>query len=290
MYKTLTQSIKNQKKQLIIILVTVLVGCTNQATVQAQNHCSIQQYQHIESLVNSGDGMGHGPDIGSDEWKSAIEFRLGVRNHPDTPASDSNEWCQYIGHLAQQGDSANTNHQQGAAGLSFDCTKNQPGSSESLVCGDQQLSALDRKLAEIYSQARKLADNQQPSFLAAEQRGWVKGRDECWKNDDRKGCIADEYRRRIAELQARYQLVDNTGPVSYACGKTPENQVTVTFYETEPKTLIAERGNTHSLMFIERSASGSKYQGGNKSFWESKGVAQIVWGYEASEMICEIRQ
>jgi hypothetical protein len=39
------------------------------------------------------DGQGHGPDIGSDEWKSVIEFRLGIRGKPDLPARASEAWC-----------------------------------------------------------------------------------------------------------------------------------------------------------------------------------------------------
>ena len=46
--------------------------------------------------------MGHGPDIGSGEWKSVVEFKLGIRGNPDVPDRDSQEWCSYIDALIQQ--------------------------------------------------------------------------------------------------------------------------------------------------------------------------------------------
>ncbi|WP_371263928.1 MliC family protein [Nitrosomonas sp. Nm58] len=46
-----------------------------------------------------------------------------------------------------------------------------------------------------------------------------------------------------------------------------------TFFQTDPPTLIAERGDQVSLMYLQPSASGSKYQGRNESLWEHKGGA-----------------
>lgn len=58
--------------------------------------CNTAEYQQIEQRVNSTDGAGHGPDVGSEEWQSVIEFRLGVRGNPEVPARDSDEWCRFI--------------------------------------------------------------------------------------------------------------------------------------------------------------------------------------------------
>ena len=60
----------------------------------------------------------------------------------------------------------------------------------------------------------------------------------------------------------------------------------VTFFETDPPTLIAERGDQVSLMFQQPAASGTRYQGRNEMFWEHQGEASIVWGYDAPEMHC----
>jgi len=171
-------------------------------------------------------------------------------------------------------------------GPSFSCEKVEPGSIEALVCENDDLSALDRTLADVYAAASARAANEHPPTLKSEQRGWIKGRDECWKSDDRRACVQDEYRRRIAELRARYRLVAGNGPVRYACDDGAASEVVVTFFETDPPTLIAERGDSVSLMYLEPSGSGSKYKGRNESFWEHQGEATVVWGYGAPEMRC----
>lgn len=58
--------------------------------------CSQSWYRWIEQKVPTGDGQGHGPDVGSDEWKSVVEFKLGLRGKPDVPGRDSETWCRYI--------------------------------------------------------------------------------------------------------------------------------------------------------------------------------------------------
>lgn len=174
-----------------------------------------------------------------------------------------------------------------AAGPSFDCKKVAAGSIEEMICKDSALSALDGKMAEIYKAAAKKAANEQPPTLKAEQRGWIKGRDECWKSDDKRGCVETEYKQRIAELQARYRLLPGKGPVFYACDNNPANELVATFFPTDPPTLIAERGDSTSLMYQQPAASGTKYQGRNETFWEHQGEAKVTWGYGAKEMVCK---
>jgi len=175
-----------------------------------------------------------------------------------------------------------------AAGPSFDCKNVEAGSIEELVCKDEGLSALDVKLAEAYDAATLKAVNEQPPTLKAEQRGWIKGRDDCWKSSDKRGCIEEEYKRRIAELQARYRLISGNGPNTYTCDGDSKNAVIVTFFPTDPPTLIAERGDSVSLMFLQPCASGAKYQGRIESFWEHHNCeALITWGYGTKEMHCK---
>jgi uncharacterized protein len=173
-----------------------------------------------------------------------------------------------------------------AEGPSFDCGKVQAGSIEEMVCKDKGLAALDRKLAEVFAAASKKAVTEHPPRLKAEQRGWIKGRNDCWKSTDRRKCVEESYRTRIAELQATYRLVPSIGPVTWACDGDPKNEVVVTFFKTDPATLIAERGDQVSLMFVQPSASGTRYQGRNESYWEHQGEAVITWGYGAPEMRC----
>ncbi|MDH1468483.1 MliC family protein [Shewanella sp. GD03713] len=172
---------------------------------------------------------------------------------------------------------------------SFDCGKVQAGSIEEQVCQDAGLTKLDQQLAEVYAQAADKAKNEQPPMLKAMQRGWVKGRNECWKSEDKRACVESSYQTRIAELQAQYRLVEMTGPIFYVCDGNPANEVVVSYFKTEPATLIAERGDQTSLMFVQPSGSGAKYQGRNESLWEHHGEAKIVWGYEAPEMTCVVK-
>jgi len=176
-----------------------------------------------------------------------------------------------------------------AAGPSFDCSKVEKDSIEELICKDDELSALDQKMAKVYATAAKKAANEHPPVLKAEQRGWIKGRNDCWKSANKGKCIEESYRRRIAELQARYRLVSATGPFWYICDGDPRNEVVVTFFKTDPPTLGAERGDQVSLMYLVPSGSGSKYEGRNESFWEHQGKATIVWRYGSPEMHCSKR-
>jgi uncharacterized protein len=180
-------------------------------------------------------------------------------------------------------------HADEAAGPSFDCGKVEAGSIEEMICKDKGLSTLDNKLSKVYAEASKKAVNEHPPVLKAEQRGWIKGRNECWKSDDRRRCVESEYLRRIAELQAKYRLVSAGKPVFYICNGDPRNEVIATFFKTDPPTLIAERGDQVSLMYLQPSASGSKYQGRNESLWEHHGEAIITWGYGSPEMRCKIK-
>ena len=173
-----------------------------------------------------------------------------------------------------------------AAGPSFDCRKVKDGSIEQMICVDDGLAKLDRELAKAYAAASQKATNEHPPVLKAEQIGWIKGRNDCWKSDNKPSCVEKNYRLRIAELQAKYRLVPASGPVRYFCGGNFRNEVVVTYFQTEPRTLIAERGDQVSLMYVQPSGSGAKYQGRNESLWEHQGEALITWGYGSKEMKC----
>jgi uncharacterized protein len=176
------------------------------------------------------------------------------------------------------------------AGPSFDCGKAEAGSIEALVCADPALAAADLKLAGVYEAALAKAGNEQPPTLKAEQRGWIKGRDECWKADDQPACVADSYRLRTAELQARYRLLAPAGTATYACDDAPGSEVTASFFATDPPTAIAERGDEVSFMVEQPAASGARYQGRNETLWEHQGEATITWGYGAPELRCRVQR
>lgn len=156
-----------------------------------------------------------------------------------------------------------------------------------MICSEPELSAHDLQLAAVYISASRQAVNAQPPFLQAEQRGWIKGRDDCWKSVDPHSCVLKEYQLRIAELQARFKLVPGKGPVHYVCEGNPAHEAVVTFFQTVPPTLVAELGDSVSMMYLQRSGSGAMYRGRNETFWEHRGEATIKWGYGSPEMHCK---
>lgn len=166
----------------------------------------------------------------------------------------------------------------------FDCSTVAEGSIERLICQDPLLAQLDQTLAGIYKAAAAKAPARGIPTLQAEQRGWIKGRNDCWKEEDKFTCVKTGYERRIAELQASYQLVSASGPFRFNCGTA--DALVVTFYRSDTPTLIAALGKATSLMYQVPAASGSKYQGRNESFWEHQGEARVVWGYGEPELVC----
>jgi uncharacterized protein len=174
-------------------------------------------------------------------------------------------------------------------GPSFACHEVAPDSVEALICSDDALSALDRGLARTYSAALRMARNRRGE-LTIEQGTWIESRDACGQREDRRSCVAHAYQRRTAELQARYRLIPGQGPVIFQCEGNPADQVVVTFFETDPPTMLAERAGDLSVMFLERSGSGAQYQGRNASFWEHQGEATVTWGPGTPELKCRAKR
>lgn len=269
-----------------LLVAAVIVSGSGQVAAAAL--CAPAWQQRVDAQLVTADPQVHGPDLGSAEWQSVVEFKLGLRGMAEVPAPDSTAWCDFIDAQIQRRAAPATGLASAVsqASPSFDCSQVEAGSIEALVCSDKGLARLDRQLQEVYRAATAKASREQPPTLRAEQVGWIKGRNDCWKSDDRRRCVADEYSRRIVELQARYQLVSARGPVYFFCDGNPANELVVTYYQTQPPTLMAERGDSTALMYRQPSASGSRYEGGNNQFWEHQGEARVVWGYGAKPMTC----
>ena len=79
------------------IFTIILLNCsTTQETISPLEPCTVPWYQALETQFNTGDSEGHGPDLGSGEWKSVIEFKLGIHKDPTVPEQNSKAWCTYI--------------------------------------------------------------------------------------------------------------------------------------------------------------------------------------------------
>lgn len=75
--------------------------------------------------------------------------------------------------------------------------------AEQLICQDNELAQLDNDLGRLYNTLMKHLPSAEQKRLRTEQSGWVKGRNDCWKADDKKACIKGEYESRINELKDR---------------------------------------------------------------------------------------
>ena len=88
---------RNLKLFVLAILAAATTACfMNEESNTEQQACSNDWYLLVEKQISTGDGQGHGPDLGSIEWRSTIEFKLGIRDQPDIPALDTEQWCSYI--------------------------------------------------------------------------------------------------------------------------------------------------------------------------------------------------
>ena len=94
---------------------------------------------------------------------------------------------------------------------SFDCSKVEKNSTEGIICSSDVLMDLDRELSNVYKQALKKATKE--DMLKAYQRGWIKGRNDCWKAKDEKKCMVESYQFRINELKEKYHLSGTENPL-----------------------------------------------------------------------------
>lgn len=57
--------------------------------------CSPSLYQTIDYRLPV-DSDGHGPDLGSSEWKHGVERKLGIGDASGFPERNTDAWCQRV--------------------------------------------------------------------------------------------------------------------------------------------------------------------------------------------------
>lgn len=193
-----------------------------------------------------------------------------------------------------------------AEGPTFNCAKAQ-GEVEKLICSDASLAALDRQLESVYkaASAKAKGNGKLATRLREDQRGWVKGRNDCWKAngqqtwitatwtvDTVKGCVDAQYRLRTSELQSVWRLVPPR-TVSFACQNSPANEVVANFFETDPATIRLERGDRTATLWRVGAASAGTYEGQNVSATHKGGALKVNWldtnTGKAEELPCKAR-
>ena len=99
---------KRVRPSCLVFCSLLLLGCTSSQTISATTPCSEDWFEFIESQIGTSDGQGHGPDRGSDEWKSVVEFKLNIRGKPSTPNRQSDEWCAFIDRYVKNSNDRNS--------------------------------------------------------------------------------------------------------------------------------------------------------------------------------------
>ena len=174
-----------------------------------------------------------------------------------------------------------------AATPSFDCAK-AAGAAETLICKDAALAALDNELAALYPKALANLSPEQLKTEKAMQRGWIKGRNDCWKGQDLRQCVEDNYLLRISELQISGGQLMVPTPVNYQCGK---NVTLSTYFYNDAKLPAAvinlSEGDKQQqvLAYEAPSASGARYEGQNLTFF-TKGDDATLERYGQPTLTC----
>ena len=89
------------KFAIAIFVVLAAFNLRVSAGAESAAPCSEEWNRFVDQQLISGDGQGHGPDLGSGEWKGVVEFKLGIRGQADLPARDSDDWCQLVDQLVR---------------------------------------------------------------------------------------------------------------------------------------------------------------------------------------------
>ncbi|MFQ2470373.1 MliC family protein [Aeromonas caviae] len=176
-----------------------------------------------------------------------------------------------------------------AATPSFDCAKAH-GAAEQLVCQDAGLAALDNELAALYPKAITNFSPEQAKEEKAMQRGWIKGRNECWKESNSRQCVEESYQTRITELQIKGGQLRVPSPVDYLCDG--ELRLSTYFYNEarRPAAVInLSEGAQQSqvLAFEIPSASGARYEGQNLTLL-TKGDEARLERYDQAARQCRV--
>src|ERR1700758_2337684 len=142
-----------------------------------------------------------------------------------------------------------------ALALSPSEARAQPRSVDQLVRSDAGLSALDRQLADTLIKARRPPCPSRGQ-LPGDQRRWMDSRGQCLSDANPKGCLANLYVTRITQLSSDAGLPPARPPIRLRCDGDPPFGFTITYYATNPQTLVAERRGQKIVMVQQPMGSG----------------------------------
>jgi uncharacterized protein len=122
----------------------------------------------------------------------------------------------------------------------------------------------------------------------AYQRGWIKGRNDCWKAADPRARAELSYRTRIVELEITSGQLPAATPVGFTCTGGEGKPFVATFYrETDPPSAVLTYGSDQVIAFVAPSGSGARYTAASVEFWEHQAEASLTWF--GTTLICRPR-
>lgn len=163
-----------------------------------------------------------------------------------------------------------------------DCTQVE-SESDKAVCAYPDLLALDTRLAEVYQRAVSDAGSD-VAALETEQRGWVAGRDDCWKNSDVHQCILESYQTRLVELQIHRKGADVPATVEYRCGDGSTPVSAVFYNDIDPPAMVLTVGDDKAILIQQPMGSGIRYTREGAEYTEHQG--DIAVDFYGKKLAC----
>lgn len=253
--------------------------------LQADNSLEAEILLQIPAQTDGLRNLGCKGLPGFSEWTQMSE--------DDRLAAKARAWCK-VEYLQVAGWIPQKYLEEGAhPSPSFDCSQAE-GEVENLICQEPSLMVMDNHLYYVYRAALTRAGDldvgpeEAVNLLKATQRGWIKGRNDCWKSSERiANCVEQAYARRIAELQVQWMLVPARETHRYTCG-SDSHEFTLTFFDTETLAGAAlEYSDNREVLIVTPTASGVKYAGKfGRYVWIKGDEALFVWEQDKDPINC----
>lgn len=178
--------------------------------------------------------------------------------------------------------SATTTTRPAAPAMTFDCAK-PANKAQQLVCGEPQLTDLDRRLQTAYQQALARPGADQATLTTA-QGAFATTRDGCADLVEVRTCVLEAYQTRLVELAIADPATVAPPVVTYNC-PADAGTLTAQFYnQLDPKTAVLDWKGVRVILFLQPSGSGARYGRQGSEYWEHQGEVTLDLG--GTKFVC----
>lgn len=163
---------------------------------------------------------------------------------------------------------------------SYNCEQKNLSSVEVLICNNSLLAAKDLALHERYKQlTTTVTDDAFARYVKVTQRGWIKGRNECWKSEPVDVCVNNEYAARMAKLDTLFRHYHEAPVVKLSCDTEPQVHYWFRRYNTDPLTATVSSEGASWLLYretAEDSPSSEEYRGPDASLTVASNMYKLT--------------